>query len=123
MRCKAKTLSGAPCGGYAVEGSKFCFTHDPLRAAERAVAHRRGGNNHPHLTNETPFPECDVKTAAGLCRFLESLLKETWLIEQSLSRSRTLAYVAMVQKGVIEVGELEARLQKLEEVVAAEAHK
>lgn len=34
MNCQAKTKSGAPCKGTALEGSDFCFAHQPRPAEE-----------------------------------------------------------------------------------------
>lgn len=113
-RCKAKTKNGKPCLGYAIEGSKFCFTHEPKRAAERAIAHRRGGEHHPSQ-NDTPFPEnINPRTAEGLLGLMEHVIRDTWGIESSLARSRTLGYLAQIQKGVLEIGELEQRIAALE---------
>ncbi len=35
--------AGQPCRGYAIEGSRYCFAHDPAKAAERAQARIKGG--------------------------------------------------------------------------------
>lgn len=116
QRCKAKTASGLAC--QANPGSSgYCWAHDPALAAKRAIAHKRGGENHPRL-NAKPFPECDVKTAAGLLSLMEHVIKETWEIENSVSRNRTLGYLGQVQKGVLEVGELEERIAALEQTLA-----
>lgn len=123
-RCQAITKKGISCGAYAVTGSAYCFTHEPSRARERAEAHKRGGRNRPRPTNETPFPEtADVKTATGLLLLMEQLLKDTWTLESSLTRSRTLGYLAQVQKGVLEVGELEQRVQAIEKALTARGDK
>lgn len=116
--CQAKTKRGKPCNAYAIEGSKFCFTHDPHRAAERAIAHKKGGENRSRATNAAPFPDCNVKTAGGLLSLMEHVFKDTWTLETSVARSRTLGYLAQVQKGVLEVGELEERVARLEELAA-----
>ena len=115
--CQATTKNGTQCAGYAVNGSAYCFTHDPSRAAERAAAHKRGGQNRPRPTNDTPFPSADVKTSAGILQLMESVFKETWTLETSIARSRTLGYLAQVQRGVLETG-LEERVKRLEELAA-----
>lgn len=116
--CQATTKGGKPCSAYAIEGSQFCFTHDPTREAERAEAHKRGGESRPRPTNDAPFPNVDVKTANGLLFMMEDLFKDTWTLETSVARSRTIGYLAQVQKGILEVGELEDRVKRLEELAA-----
>lgn len=116
--CQAKTKNGKPCSAYAIEGSRFCFTHDPRRAAERAIAHKKGGENRSRAHNSAPFPSADVKTGSGLLALMEQVFKDTWTLDLSVARSRTLGYLAQVQKGVLEVGELEQRIKRLEDLAA-----
>lgn len=42
-RCKADTKSGTRCRATAVEGSDYCFAHEPTLAAKRAEWRRAGG--------------------------------------------------------------------------------
>lgn len=116
-RCQAKTKNGRRCGGFATEDSNFCFTHDPAREDERAEAHRRGGENRPRAIHPLAYPtDVDVKTAGGLLSLMEHTIKDTWTLETSVARGRTIGYLAQVQKGILEVGQLEDRVKKLEEL-------
>ncbi len=111
--CKARTRSGTRCRAAATP-SGYCFTHDVTREAERDAARKLGGRNRRRVLNDTPFPDCDAKTAQGLTAFLDALLRETWQLERGIARSRTLAYIAQVQKGIIESSDLESRIAALE---------
>jgi hypothetical protein len=113
IHCKAKTSSGAPCNAKP-NASGFCFAHDPERKRERDAARKLGGKHRKRGVSGTPFPDADTKTAQGLTAFLDVLLRETWVLEASIARSRTLAYIVSVQKSVLEVGEIEARISALE---------
>jgi Family of unknown function (DUF5763) len=114
--CKAKTTNGEPCAAKP-NASGYCFAHDPELARKRTQARKLGGRNRRRVLNDTPFPDCDVKTAQGLTAFVESVMRETWKLEASVARSRTLGYLAQVQKGIIEVGELEERVAAIETVL------
>ena len=116
-RCQARTRSNKSCGAYATASSNFCFTHDPKRRRERAAAHKLGGRNRRRTFSDQPFPDCDVKTAQGLEEFLAILMRETWKLENSLARSRTLCYLAATQKSILEVGEFEERITNLEDTI------
>jgi 5-methylcytosine-specific restriction endonuclease McrA len=117
-KCKAKTLDGRRCGGYAIEDSEYCFTHDPTKEDERDEAHRRGGENRPRPIHAMEYPaDLDVKSAAGLLSLMEHTIKDTWTLETSVARGRTLGYLAQVQKGILEVGQIEPRLAALEQVL------
>ena len=85
------------------------------------MAHKAGGRKRHYAVNEKPFPDSDVKNANGLLSFMDALMRETWLIENSVGRNRALAYMCQVQKGVLEVGELEQRLAALEAIFNARA--
>ena len=115
--CKAKTQNGEPCAARA-GASGYCFAHDPAQGRKRAQARKLGGKHRKRGMSDTPFPDCDVKTALGLAAFVEKVMRETWTLEASIARSRTLGYLAQVQKGVIEVGELEERIARLEQLFA-----
>ncbi len=121
MKCQATTKTGKLCGGFAISGSKYCFTHDPAKAAERLIAHRKGGFNHPHQ-HDAPMPECDLRTTSGLSLLMDNAIRETWKLQNSLTRERTLAYLVQVQRSVLEVSDIEARIKRLEDIVAAERH-
>lgn len=44
-------------------------------------------------------------------------MRDTWGLENSVARSRTLGYLAQIQKGVLAVGELEQRVAALEAIL------
>lgn len=44
-RCSAKNRFGRRCHGFAVDGSAFCFWHDPRNAQKRLQARRLGGHH------------------------------------------------------------------------------
>ena len=117
-KCKGKLKNKKPCGANAGP-SGYCWAHDPKLARKRAQAHKRGGRNSRHSAPASPFPDgADPETAQGLQSAIATVFKDTWKLENSVSRSRALAYLASVQKAVIEVGELEARIQVLEQAIA-----
>jgi hypothetical protein len=107
QQCRATTKNGKQCSGYAVAGGEFCFTHSPDHARARAEAHRRGGENRPRASNPTPFPDAKITSARGLAIFIAQLIKDTWTLEPSLNRARTLAYLVTLQKELIERAETE----------------
>jgi hypothetical protein len=112
-QCKAKRKNGAPCAAQA-GADGYCAFHSPTHGKARAVGRKLGGKHRRRVENTTPFPDADVKSAVGLAAFVESVMRDTWKLESGVSRSRTLGYLAQVQKGILEIGELEERLAALE---------
>lgn len=107
-RCHATTSKGKQCNGFAVAGSEYCFTHSPAHAQARAEARQRGGQARAAVPNPTPFPDADITNARGLTTFVTQLIKDTWTLQPSISRARTLALLVNVQKDMIVRSEREA---------------
>lgn len=117
--CQANTKRGERCN-VAAGDDGFCFAHSPRLKAKRDAARHLGGKRRRRIENSTPFPDCDARTLTGLAAFLDSLLRESWLLENSVARSRCLGYIAAVQKSVLIDSEIETRLTALETRLNAE---
>ncbi len=117
-RCSHAHADGRPCGGYAVAGSRFCFTHEPDLASDRDEARRRGGQAGRVAT----LPESDVR--------VRSLSDVLVLVEETINDVRTgrvdvrvanaVGYLANIGIRAIEQGDLADRLEALEAVLAPE---
>ena len=59
----------------------------------------------------------NIDTVAGIRRILEIAILDTLGMENSISRNRTLAYLAQIALRTLEVGELEERIADLEKIV------
>ena len=117
-KCKGKLKNRKPCSAHAGT-SGYCWAHDPKLARKRAQAHKRGSRNSRHSVPASAFPEdADPTTALGLQKAIATVFLDTWKLENSVARSRALAYLASAQKSIIEVGELEARIEALEQAIA-----
>jgi len=42
-RCDFRKEDGTQCQGYAVNGSKYCFSHDPASSEAKSQAVKKGG--------------------------------------------------------------------------------
>ena len=117
-KCKGKLKNGKACSAHA-GSSGYCWAHDPKLARKRAQAHKRGGRNSRHSAPASDLPEdADPTTAQGLQKAIATVFLDTWKLENSVARARALAYLASVQKSIIEVGELEGRIEALEQAIA-----
>jgi hypothetical protein len=114
--CKAKTKNGKRCGGYAVAGSDFCFTHDPARARERATARKRGGMAQaiPKVAGEWTKK---IESIGDLIELLNLVILDTWQQENTAARSRALLAAIDTGARCLTAGEFEARLAALETIL------
>jgi hypothetical protein len=118
-QCKAKTKNGKPCGGYAVTGSRFCLTHDPGRARERAERNRAGGlaRLSPKATEGQDAPK--IATVADVLNLVNATIADLWLLENSVPRARGLLAAAEGAIKALQAGELGARVATLEAVLSS----
>ena len=117
-QCAFHTPKGEPCQAPPLRDSQFCLMHSPEHAQEVQEARRLGGlrrKREATLTGAYEFETLD--TVAGIRRLLEVAALDTLSHENSISRNRTLAYIAQVALRTLEVGEMEQRIAALEQAV------
>jgi hypothetical protein len=92
--------------------------HDPEHADEMAEARRLGGlrRRKEHAVSGA-YEFNGLDSVSEVRRLLEIAALDTLSLENSVARSRTLAYLAQVALRALEVGELEERLHGLEQVM------
>ncbi len=97
---------------------EFCFWHSPEHADDAAEARRLGGiRRRREKTVGGTYDFEGLETVRDVRRLLEIAVLDTLELENSVARSRALAYLAQMALKTLEVGELEDRLQALEQVM------
>lgn len=113
--CQARKENGEPCRQAPLRNSDFCFWHSPEHAKEAAEARRLGGlRRRKEKTVAGAYDIEGLDDVPKIRRLLEIAVLDTLSLENSIARSRTLAYLAQVALKALEVGEFEARLEALE---------
>ena len=94
---------------------EFCFWHSPQHAQEAAEAGRVGGlRRRKEKITSGAFDFEGLESVGQVRRLLEIAALDALGLENSIARSRTLAYLAQVAVKLLEVGELEERLHAVE---------
>ena len=94
---------------------EYCRLHDPEHAEEVQEARRLGGlRRRKEATVAVAFDFEGLGTIPDIRRLVEVAAFDTLSQENSISRSRTLAYLAQVASTLLEKGELEDRLTAVE---------
>ena len=122
--CRAVKDGGQPCRAPRLRDSEFCFWHSPEHAEEAAEAQRLGGlrrRREKAVAGAYDFDGLDSVPKAR--RLLEIAALDSLALENSVARSRTLAYLAQVALKALEVGELAERIDALERLVAPRLEK
>ena len=91
-KCEALTKAGTPCAAWAVEGSDFCFWHDPAQAKARAAARAKGGRaRHGRHIGQTGTTEpVEIGNMADVVALLQRTINDALSLENSLQRARTI---------------------------------
>ena len=116
--CAARGPKGEPCQSPPMHDSQFCFMHSPEHAQEAQEARKLGGvRRKREVTLAGAYEFEGLNNIQGIQRILEIALLDTLAMENSLSRNRTLAYLALAAMKALEVGIHEERITALERVV------
>jgi uncharacterized small protein (DUF1192 family) len=117
--CRYRKDDGQPCRATPLHDSDFCFWHSPEHAEEVAEARRLGGlRRRREKTVSGAYDFEGLADVVQVRRLLEIAVLDTLSLENSVARSRTLAYLAQVALKALEVGELAERIDALERLVA-----
>ena len=118
--CAFRSKSGQPCRAAPLRDGQFCIMHSPEHAKEVQEARRLGGlRRKREVTVSGAYDFDGLETVGGIRRLLEVAVLDTLSMENSLSRSRTLAYLAQIALRALEASELEQRIAVLEQDVSA----
>jgi hypothetical protein len=111
-------MNGDPCGAAALVGEELCLWHHPDHTEEVAEARRLGGVN--RRRERIVFAANDYEglgSVQQIRRLLELAVSVTLQQQHSIAQARTLAYLAQQGLKMLEVGEIQDRLDALESVL------
>ncbi len=113
--CNGRNDRGEPCRAAPLRDSDFCLFHDPEHAAALQEARRLGGlRRRREGTVAAAYDFDGLATIPQIRRLVEVAAIDTLGQENSIARSRTLAYLAQVAAALVEKGELEERMAAVE---------
>jgi len=113
-QCEAQSRNAERCKAFANE-SGFCFMHDETKGKERALARRAGGlaTKKPHFADAELLPR-RINKIGDVFEILNYTLQETKGLDNSIQRGRLLVSIAHGFIEAFKVGELEKRLESIE---------
>jgi len=116
--CRTVKANGEQFKAHPLRDSDYCFMHDPRRARERAEARRLGGlRRRREKATSQVFDWGGLEKVEEIQRILEVAIVDTLGLDNSPARSRTLGYLASLSLKALEIGELEARVSALEQIL------
>jgi hypothetical protein len=117
-RCKATKADGTPCRAPPLLNGDGCRFHDPKNTQAVQESRRVGGfHRRKHgLADEVTFN--GFSSLKDVQRLLEIAAGDVLRQEASMSRARSLAFIAQTAVGIVKACELERRVEMMETAIA-----
>ena len=116
-QCAFQSQSGKPCRMAPLKGSQYCWVHSPEHVQQAQEARRLGGlRRRRESTISNAYQLEALSNVDGLYRVLVVAILDTLAMDNGIARNRTLAYLIMVALKALEVGNIEERIEALEEL-------
>ena len=116
--CQHIKANGKPCQAFAVNGSNYCFWHDPAKARERGEARSRGGKTTMGKPTVLPGSEFRLDSLASLVTLIEETINQVRTGAIEVRIAQVTGYLAGVAIKAMEQAELEKRAEALEQIVS-----
>lgn len=115
--CAATKGDGTVCGAAALPGSRFCFFHDPDKAAARRQAQSAGGQANKMATLPADAPDVKVEHGADVVKLLCQTINQVRRGEIDPRVANAVGYLSNIVLAATGQRELENRLAELETLV------
>lgn len=116
-QCRHIKSDGERCKANAARDSDLCFFHDPAKAGERAAARRAGGEKGRAAVLPPGTPDASLGSIADVAAVIGQTINQVRRGEVDPRVANAVGYLAGVLLKALEVGEVERRLEALEEIV------
>ena len=114
QRCSGLNAQGEPCNATPRQNG-LCLWHDPdLEEAAREARKLGGQRRKREVTIRAAYDIEGLSTIPEIRRIVEVAVTDLLGLENSVPRARTLLSAAQTAAKLLEVGELEDRLETLE---------
>jgi hypothetical protein len=113
--CRGTKPDGARCSLNAQEGGKWCFFHDPDKAAERRAAQVRGGQGNQMPTLPINVPDFAPETVSDLRPLLAATINQVRRREINPNAATAICNLVNSLMRTFEDGDLRRRLSDIEQ--------
>jgi hypothetical protein len=112
--CSHRRANGEPCGSPPLRDKELCLFHDPEQADVVAEGRRLGGSQRKkEAAVSVAFDYEGNATVEQITRIVDIAITETLMLPNTVSRNRTLAYLAQTAVKLLEMGKYAEQLGEL----------
>lgn len=110
------------CRNYALTRDDYCFFHSPRKAKERAKAQRKGGKKALGEKKRVLMgSNIQIKKTVDIIMLLNETINQVRTGEIEVKIANAVGYLSGICLKALEQGDIETRLEALEEKVFSEA--
>lgn len=114
MLCQANTVAGSPCQARPMQGSNYCYLHDPsVSEDEKRDARSRGGKEN-QITVISPQPPLKLKSAKDAVILLEETINGVRSGELDVKIANCLGFLTDKFLKAYELAELSDKVEIME---------
>jgi hypothetical protein len=119
--CEKLKRDGTKCMGMAMEGSRYCYFHNPAVSKARKAAQRRGGRANRAAVLPADAPDVRLESSGSIAGLLEETINQVRKGQIGTKVATTIGYLASSLTRVMENTKFEERLTRVEKAIAARA--
>ena len=113
--CSGRRRTGEACSAPPLRDGDFCFWHDPGHQTEAGEARRLGGLRRKREgTLQGAYEIEGLSSVSEIRRVLEVAVLDALALDNSIARVRALVAASQAAVRLLEVGEVEGRLEAVE---------
>lgn len=117
MQCKHQKESGEQCGGNAMTGADYCYTHNPeISQEEKREAKAKGGSNRA-VGLKKALPELQIKKMPDVALLLVDTIQRVRAGEMDIRVANCLGVLSGQLMKALEITDLESRMEQLEALI------
>lgn len=117
--CERIKDNGQRCRAISMENSRFCFFHNPAAQKVRKAAQQRGGRANQAAVLPADAVDVQLESARDIAILLAQIINQTRRGQIGPKVASTIGYLASSLVRVLETGEVEERLARVEKALQA----
>jgi len=105
--------NGVTCQAFQIDGSQYCFRHDPDSKEKRLLASRKGGENR-RLQDQFGEPVA-LQSAEDVKTFLGLVINSVWTGQAPVPLGTSMGFLTRCWLDAYDKSEIEKKLNDLEQ--------
>jgi hypothetical protein len=115
--CSKIKNNGRRCQAMAMQGSLYCFFHDPAKRTERKAAQRQGGQANGTAVLPADAPDVPLQSGKDVSAFLAETINQVRKGRVSPKIASTVGYLSSLLMKTLEMSNTEERLARVEQTL------